>query len=95
MTCLSKNLLAISSESEKVMEIFDINNLKTIHLLKGHNGRVCFQLHLNDDFLASSSFDLTAKIWDVKRGILLKSLEGHLDPINYLAVISKDLLASC
>lgn len=64
-------------------------------MLKGHNGTVSFLLRLNDDLLASSSFDLTVKIWDVKRGILLKSLEGHLDPINYLAVISKDLLASC
>ncbi len=95
VTSLSKNLLSISSNSEKVIEIFDINNLKTIHLLKGHNGTVSFLLRLNDDLLASSSFDLTVKIWDVKKGILLKSLEGHLDSINYLAVISKDLLASC
>ena len=50
--------------------------------LKGHSSFIfCVAFTPQGNLLASGSFDETVKIWDVKRGICLRTLPAHADPV--------------
>ena len=52
-------------------------------------------LHKKKTFLASGCRDKTIKLWDVKEGKLIKTLEGHTSGVEALAYIKdSDYLAS-
>lgn len=51
-------------------------------ILKGHTSFVsCVAFTPQGNLLASGSYDETIRIWDVKRGTLLRSLPAHADPV--------------
>lgn len=61
---------ALSKSSEKPIE------------LKGHSSFIfCVAFTPQGNLLASGSYDETVKIWDVKRGICLRTLPAHADPV--------------
>ncbi len=45
--------------------------------------------------MASGSYDKTIKIWDPIKGELLKTLIGHTNAVESLAVLADNTLASC
>merc|ERR1711974_448283 len=53
---------------------------------KGHKGTV-YAVKLAGHLLVSGSADRTVKVWDVRTGELLNSLEGHTGSISSLAII--------
>jgi F-box and WD-40 domain protein MET30 len=65
-------------------------NLK---VLEGHkNGVMCVQIQ--DDILASGSYDATIKIWSLETGEELRTLEGHSSGIRCLQFHQKTQLVS-
>ena len=49
---------------------------------------------LPDGSLASGSFDKTIRVWDVSKGITLKTLTGHRSDVYSLVVLPDGSLAS-
>jgi small GTP-binding protein len=56
--------------------------LKLRHTLRGHEKYV-YRMALSPDgrILASPSQDQTVRIWDINRGTLLRTIEGHTTPV--------------
>ena len=51
--------------------------------------------YLGNDLLASGAFDACIKIWNVKTGNLVITLNGHTKCVSSLAYLGNNLLASC
>lgn len=61
-------------------------------IFKGHsNGVVCLQLE--DNILATGSYDLTIKIWDVDTGKCIRTLKGHTAGIRALQFDNQKLIS--
>ncbi|KAF3943035.1 hypothetical protein CMV_030369 [Castanea mollissima] len=62
---------------------------ETVQILKGHKNEVWFvQFSNNGDYLASSSSDCTAIIWQVLQDgklMLLHTLRSHQNPVSFVA----------
>lgn len=73
-----------------------MNKFTCVRSLKGHTHNVSSVTFTPDgDYLISSSWDKTIKVWEVSTGFLVKNLEGHDDRINDVAVNEKgNLLVS-
>lgn len=75
-------------------EIKVLNNMgKEAKVLKGHTGEITslhYVFYKNQSFLASSSEDLSIKVWDTKTYKELKSMKGHTWRINHVE-LSRDL----
>ena len=53
-------------------------------------------VYLGDGYLVSGSDDRTIKMWDVNKGELIETLEGHADWVEALVYIKEmGFLASC
>jgi WD40 repeat protein len=72
----NSQLLAIGSDNNQIL-LFDLINGNKVLELKGHTDSIYSLMFTQDgQFLASSSKDDTVKVWHVKTGQLLHSLEG-------------------
>jgi WD40 repeat protein len=70
-------------EEQHSIDIFNAYSGKRIHRLDGHASRIwSLALTLDGRFLASSSSDLTVKLWDVTSGSLIHTLAGHSEIIR-------------
>ncbi|KAK3934324.1 quinon protein alcohol dehydrogenase-like superfamily [Diplogelasinospora grovesii] len=64
----------------------------SITTLKGHaNGVTCLQL--DDNILASGSYDHTIKIWDIETGEEIRTLRGHTGTIRSLQFDDSKLIS--
>jgi len=60
-------------------------------MLQGHNGWLSgCKFVLDDNFMVSSSGDMTCAYWDVKEAKLVHSFEGHEGEVLSVAVLPKD-----
>ena len=61
---------------DKTAKLWDVNTGKEYATLADHTGEIV-TIHFNadGDKLITGSFDATAKIWDVRKGICLLTLE--------------------
>ncbi|MEC9466808.1 MAG: WD40 repeat domain-containing protein [Myxococcota bacterium] len=63
---------------------------QTNHLLQGHENTVTdIAFSPDEDYLASASCDLTARVWDTRHGALLRTLEGHRAAVTQVAFSNK------
>jgi WD40 repeat protein len=71
---------------------------RLVYSIYGHQDRITALVHLDDNLLASASYDdeKTIRVWDLKRGFLKYSLtdSSPLNRIEYLAKLDNNLLAS-
>ena len=51
-------------------------------------GHVYLLVKINENTIASASWDETIKIWDIITGNCLKTLEGHSGWVNFLVKIN-------
>ena len=77
-----------------------LETIQTMHFKQGIVEEYTFNeihsnvLFLNENTLASGSYDTTIKIWDIITGNCLKTLEGHSNSVNFLVKINENTLAS-
>ena len=76
--------------SEKIIELWNLQTNQKLRTLKGHTGRV-YDVNFSPDGkrLVSGSDDRKVIIWDVATGKILHTLEGHQERI-YTAIFSPD-----
>lgn len=69
--------------------------LKDVQTFQGHNGSLVDLVFLPDgEHLASFGSDITLKVWDIKKGVEVRSLEKQGDVVYYAAFSPEgDLLA--
>ena len=85
--------LATGSSDNSVI-IWHVHQQKPELKLQGHSGGI-YALDFSADLslLASASGDRTVKLWNLARGVAVRTLKGHTRPVNTLA-FSNHLLAS-
>lgn len=67
-----------TSGAEGLVNLYDLGSEMPVSTLRGHDGRVCrVEFHPSGDFLASASFDLTWRMWDIHKEKELLLQEGH------------------
>ena len=49
---------------------------------------------MDNDLIASGSWDMTIKIWNIKTGECIRTLEGHNGYVRIVIKVGKDLIAS-
>jgi len=77
------------------ISIYNIDSGSLITNYQGHNDTISnLELISNSNFLASSSYDKTVRIWDVTTNTCKYVLKGHTDGVTALKQISSDMLAS-
>jgi WD40 repeat protein len=77
-------------EAGYVVNIFDAEDPKKVApkfpALEGHKKAVsAIAFSPTEDYLATASWDWTARIWDAQKGTLVKELKGHTGPLNSIA----------
>jgi WD40 repeat protein len=81
-------LVAVTGVSQQI-ELRDNYNGKIIHTLTGHQQRVrSLVFNASGSKLASSSDDLTIKLWDVEQQSCLQTFAGHTREIRSLIFIA-------
>ncbi len=90
--------LSIKSKESRLIEP-NIDSPRLVFSLYGHQDRITALAHLDDNLLASASYDdeHTIRVWDLKTGLLKYSLRDDNSPLNrieYLARLDNNLLAS-
>jgi WD40 repeat protein len=76
------------------INIYNINDGSLVSSLKGHTYYVNDLVQLNNDLLASSSYDLTVRIWNLTSNTCKFNLTGHTDYVWGLKQITPSILAS-
>lgn len=78
----------LTGGADKMIILWDINDLNEIQTYEGHNQMIKDALihKVNDNFevIVSCSRDKTVKLWNVKSGDLIASFMSHTDEINYV-----------
>lgn len=86
-------LLSGSDNGEIVM--LDLQNQgKVVQQLKAHAGEI-FSIITHLSYIISAGSDCDIKIWDIKTGVLVKTLSGHIEPVSWLQMINENTMVSC
>jgi WD40 repeat protein len=93
---LSNGLFLVAILDPNILNIYNINNSGNVNFIRtGHNGTVLELEYISDrNLLASSSDDLTIRIWDLTSRTCKFILTGHTDAVYGLKSISNEVLAS-
>jgi WD40 repeat protein len=82
----------VAEHSSKNVSIYDSNTGKRLMKLQGHEKEVLKLALLEDDHhMASSSEDLTIKIWNLENGIIVRTI---VDSFRFLTPLADGVLAS-
>jgi WD40 repeat protein len=92
---LSNGVYLAASLFQRVLNIFDINTGGNINYMIEHSSMILdLELIPNSNFLASSSEDLSIRIWNLTSQTCTFILTGHTDAVYALKLISTDTIAS-
>jgi WD40 repeat protein len=92
---LSNGVYLVASLFQSVLNIFDINTGGNINYMMGHSSMVIdLEMIPKSDLLASSSEDLSIRLWNLTSQTCKFILTGHTDAVYALKLISSDKLAS-
>jgi WD40 repeat protein len=88
--CFSRDsqILAVGS-GDGLCRIWDVNSMKKLNTLKGHNKpiySVCFGM--DDQILASGSSDKTIRLWDISSDKEPQVLKGHTECVHSISFSS-------
>ena len=75
-------IASAGTDSNVILWDLPRTQLNEFSILGNHNGPVTLIRWLNEDTLASSSADCTARIWDVARGKQIRKLTAHESCVN-------------
>jgi WD40 repeat protein len=93
---LSNGLYLVAILNPNILNIYNISTSGNVNfIMTGHNGTVLeLELIGDSNLLASSSDDLTIRIWDLTSLTCKFILTGHTDAVYGLKSISNEVLAS-
>lgn len=88
-------LIAGESYYRDAVVLFDVDSEKELNVLEEianfHNSEItCIAFSSNNKLIASGSYDLTIRLWEVASGKQVKILEGHKTTIFNLSFINND-----
>ncbi len=79
----------ISSSCDGIIQIWDINTCKSLHILEDHTSTVNdIVLSADGQICISASEDHTIRIWNIDTGNCMHVLEGHTDNVHAVAICS-------
>ncbi|KAI9709360.1 MAG: hypothetical protein M1820_003480 [Bogoriella megaspora] len=80
------NLASSGGEGDHEIHIWSLDEDTPISTLSGHTGRVCrIEFHPSGRYLASASYDMTWRLWDVTTTVELLLQEGHSKEVYTVA----------
>jgi WD40 repeat protein len=88
------NLAAGLDSNLNKIYIYNVNTGNLISSLNGHTGGIVDTILMNNNLMASSSADLSVRIWDLTTNTCKFILIGHTAQVNGLKIITPDILAS-
>jgi WD40 repeat protein len=90
----NEQIATVLDSSRANISVFNSNTGELHQSLVGHSRELCSLVLLNDTHMASSSFDLTIKIWDLASGHVVRTLPGLINnSVTFLALLCDDVLA--
>lgn len=83
---ISEQLIAVTCKEN----IYLINSIlgEKINILTGHKGTIVGLEKLNEQYLISSGFDETIRIWDLKSSQYIAILIGHIHRIQEMIIVA-------
>lgn len=89
------NLIAGESNYYDAAVLFDFNSGKQLKIFREennyHNSEItCIAFSSDSKLLASASYDLTIRLWDIETGKQIKLIEGHTSTIFDIFFIDRD-----
>ena len=90
---IDKNLIVLGcNKDEHVLEIWDIQQEKSVLTYSGHNEIINCLLFTKENQLVSASCDESIKIWNKSK--CLKTLYGHLGSVHCLEILRANVIIS-
>lgn len=89
------NLIAGGCSYRDAVVLFDFNSGKQLKMFEEennyHNSEItCIAFSSDSKLLASASYDLTIRLWDIETGKQIKLIEGHTSTIFNISFIDRD-----
>ncbi len=82
----------ITSSANGEIKIFDTKTLSPIKSIEGHSGQISDMVLLKSGELLSVSDDSTAKLWDIKKASLIKTIKPGIGDIKACASINGKII---
>ena len=77
-----------------IIRILNVDTKEEILNLIGHEKTICSIIKINENLIASSSYDNLIKIWNIKNQICEFNLFGHDNPVYCILLLKDGRLAS-
>ena len=75
--------IAVAQTEAGIAGVWNVSTGALLHTLEGHNlGVIDVEFSPDDELLATTSFDTTARVWDAQTGESLFTLTGHTGPVT-------------
>jgi WD40 repeat protein len=86
------NKLAVATENNPDISVWDSENGKLLHTLRGHELAV-LALALSDTQLVSASADGTLKVWNIDNGSVQNTFSGHEGAVSAVAIQAQHIIS--
>jgi len=80
--------------SHNIIKIINVENKEELYTLIGHEKSICSIIQINENLLASSSYDNTIKIWNIDNNKCEYTLYGHDSPVFCILLLKDGRLIS-
>ena len=69
----------MTGSQDKTLKVWDVARRKVVKTLQGHTNWITSVCYLDDNIVASTSDDLTVRLWDVVKGMEIGQIELGLN----------------